>query len=1002
MLGLLALFYVAVTRLWLTGFAEVENEQTTQNLRRVADALAERIAKLDQVTDDYAGWDDTYKYIVDGNRAYATANFTGETWDNLDVNFILYLLPSGAVRYVTAYDRVAKKMYPLPPEILKTVRAKKLYLFPTINKGRNGILMLPITANKATKSVSHSPQVIFAARPILTSSRKGPVHGALIFGRYLDKREQAKLAELTHLNVAWQSWNDPTLPADFAQARKTLQRKSTSKLPFLKMPLAQEKTRPSADSGPKFYDADAVTVRALNADKIAGYAPIKDVNGLPVLMLRVDTPRTVYEQGTITARYFLISLVVAGAFFSIVPLMLLEKLVLRRLSRLSHEVETIGAHPDASSRVTSEGEDELSGLARDINQMLKALEDSQNKLRAGEELYREMTQLALSASDAIFAVPLSGDNVPLENSDMTWQGQVNSMLDLAAGEEPKTLGEWLRLLPESDRVAVRQSILSACQTGEGFQRDCRVRSSAGSFRHWLLRGKPLKNAGSESCKFIGACTDVTERRVLEERLAHQAFHDPLTNLPNRTLFMDRLEQCLARAQRRQGCVAVLFVDLDNFKVINDSLGHGVGDAVLVGVAHRLQASLRAGDTACRFGGDEFTIILDQLNDRETALQIAERIVQVLQAPIKLSGRDVFITASVGIALNEGDEDADSLLRKGDSAMYEAKKKGKDRFAVFRPSMSDLAIQRLDLETDLRRALDRREFVLHYQPIIDLRTGRVVGFEALLRWRHPQRGMVSPLEFIPLAEETGQIVPIGLWVLEEACRQASSWHQKIATNQGAPLRMSVNLSGRQLQNPDLVGQVEEVLRQTGLRPTSLLLEITESVVMSEGEETLTVLQGLKALGVNLAIDDFGTGYSSLAYLKSFPIDYLKIDRKFVAGLGMRPYASQTPAEALADLEKAGGDEAIISSVIGLAHTLRLQVIAEGAEHEGEIAKLRDLGCNMAQGYFFSQPVAASLIENYLQSNGGYHPLPTTLLSPAALNSSRDKQLLDDDSLERVVV
>jgi diguanylate cyclase (GGDEF)-like protein/PAS domain S-box-containing protein len=450
---------------------------------------------------------------------------------------------------------------------------------------------------------------------------------------------------------------------------------------------------------------------------------------------------------------------------------------------------------------------------------------------------------------------------------------------------------------------------------------------------------------ADATLFTSIIRDVTERKAFEGQLAHQASHDPLTSLPNRALFTDRLSHALARAARQQSVVAVLFLDLDGFKVVNDSLGHDVGDQLLVAVAERLVGCLRPGDTVARLGGDEFTVLLEDLSDARDAARVAERIIAALRAPFTIGGREVVISASIGIAHGAGEgEQAIDLWRNADIAMYRAKQAGKGRYEVFDRQMGHQALERLALEADLRRAIERREFSLVYQPKVELATGRIVGVEALVRWLHPERGVVPPSAFIPLAEETGLILPLGEWVLAEACRQACAWQR------GRPgadaLLMSVNLSIRQFQHPALVAEVARILAESGLEPGRLVLEITESVVTDDALATIDTLRRLKELGVQLAIDDFGTGYSSLSYLKSFPVDILKIDKSFIGGS-----------------EEAGG-LAILSAVIGLARALGLTVVAEGVEKVEQLARLRALEAELGQGYLFSKPLTADAVGELL--------------------------------------
>ena len=442
--------------------------------------------------------------------------------------------------------------------------------------------------------------------------------------------------------------------------------------------------------------------------------------------------------------------------------------------------------------------------------------------------------------------------------------------------------------------------------------------------------------------------DVTERAELEARLAHQAFHDPLTGLANRTLLRDRVRHSLARQERRPDRVAVLFLDLDDFKTVNDSLGHAAGDRLLCTVAERLLNATRGCDTVARLGGDEFAVLLDATRGDEDAIAVAGRVLVALTAPIQLDGAEVAVAASIGIARAGDDDGADELLRNADVAMYRAKQRGKSGYEIFAPEMHAALLDRLALEADLRRALADgtcEEFRVHYQPIVRLAEGRISGMEALVRWQHPRRGLVAPADFIPSAESTGLIVPLGRWVLGEACRQMVRWQERGAVApDGAALTLTVNLSGRQLQHPDLVRDVADALAASGLVPSSLVLEITETVIMRDTEANLATLHALRALGVRLAIDDFGTGYSSLAYLKRFPIDILKIDKAFVDGVG-----------------RGGSEAALARTIVALGDTLALRCVAEGIEMDEQREHLQSIGCEFGQGYLFARPLAPELAD-----------------------------------------
>jgi diguanylate cyclase (GGDEF)-like protein/PAS domain S-box-containing protein len=445
--------------------------------------------------------------------------------------------------------------------------------------------------------------------------------------------------------------------------------------------------------------------------------------------------------------------------------------------------------------------------------------------------------------------------------------------------------------------------------------------------------------------------DVSERKAFEEQLSHQAFHDSITGLANRALFRDRVEHALERQVRDDKPISVLFMDLDDFKTINDSLGHAAGDHLLGEVGERLRTCLRAPDTAARLGGDEFAILLEDGGEGVGAADVASRILSSLDGPFHLEGKEVFVRASIGIASADmhrsGPEGAEELLRNADVAMYMAKEAGKGRYQVFEPEMHDTALRRLELKADLQRAVDNNEFVLHYQPVIHLATGEIAGFEALVRWHHPSRGLVPPLDFVPLAEETGLIVQIGAWVLREACFEATALQARHPTAE--QLHIAVNLSARQLQRPEIVGEIASALQDSGLAAGDLVLEITESVMMQDMDLALQRLIELKELGVRLAVDDFGTGYSSLNYIRRFPVDVLKVDKSFIDGVN-----------------EGGEESALTAAIIELAAILNLRLVAEGIERADQLEKLLELNCEFGQGFYFSRPLSIEGIDALLDA------------------------------------
>jgi len=629
------------------------------------------------------------------------------------------------------------------------------------------------------------------------------------------------------------------------------------------------------------------------------------------------------------------------------------------LVQLSVIARRISTEKDYSIRAEIPCGGETGILVDSFNEMLTQIESSEQALNdALKDLQESEERYALAAQGA-------NDGLwdwNLVTGEIYFSPRWNHMLGYEENEHWSTPEEWFNQVHPDDRQRVRDEVKAHCanKTAE-LVSEYRMQHKSGGYIWTLSRGIAIRDASGAAIRIAGSQTDITEGKTA----------DPLTRLPNRLYFMDRLESAIETARLQQTQFVVLFVDLDRFKMVNDSLGHAAGDELLIDVARRLRSATRQSarhgssvqSVVARIGGDEFALLLSHIQDEKDAANIATRILDRLAEPFLIEGRSMFISASIGIADGTTGQTPEDLLNNADTAMYRAKTNGKARFEFFNDRMREQAISRFETETSLRRAIDDHQFVLYYQPIVSMANLRICGFEALVRWNHPERGLIFPDEFIPIAEQSDLIIHMGQWTLREACCQMADWNRRFATD--PPLAISVNVSARQFNDSRLIEAVEVALAESKLNPASLALEMTESSIMGDVEQTLAILDRLKKMNIQLEIDDFGTGYSSLSYLQQLPFHILKIDRSFISNLNV-----------------GTGSLDIVKAILQMAHSFRMEVIAEGVETQEQLNCLRELGCDYLQGYLFSRPVDANAAEQLWQNTGVSAESPFSVRPPTA--------------------
>lgn len=877
----------------LASFAQLESEMMVRNVKQAQDALDSELSTLVSNTTDWAVWDDTYTFVQNNNAAYRESNLTTQSYQGLQINVLAILDNNGHRLYARVVDLSTGQNTPVPNSLLAHLRRNSPLLNHRTPESRaSGLVMLP------------DGPLLMAACPIVTSAGEGPIRGTVIMGRYLDANLVREIASRTHTNLSLGKLHGEALPIDFARVRKAL----TS-------------------------DGSIETI-PLSTQQIAGYGLTNDLYGEPSFIMRVTAPRAIYQHGLRTVHYFLVVLLVVGLLFGALVFLLLEQFVLSRLTRISKRIGQIGNQGDLAERLDVNGGDELAHLADEINSMLAALQSNQleqstrDAIMASEERYRALVELS---PDAVYVIC---DDI------CVFTNRAGGTL-LGAEDIAEVMGHPLfDFIHPSQHRYLQDRVKGMIADPNNARVEERIVRRDGTVMDIELLAVPFTYEGQPAMQLTAH--DISAQKHTEEQLKYYAYHDPLTDLPNRLLFNDRLDVALAWSQRHRDPLAVMLIDLDRFKEVNETLGHEAGDRLLQQVADRLRNVTRKGDTVARTSGDEFYIISPKIKSTERAEEVAKRILEVFTDPFHLDGQELYITPSIGITLAPLDADSvEDLVKNADMAMYRAKAAGRNTYKFFMQDMSTVLTQRRTMEAHLRKAIEREEFVVYYQPQISVHSGQITGAEALVRWQHPDWGLVSPADFIPLAEETGLIEPLDEFVLYQACRQCTAWSQDGLP----PLRIAVNLSARHFQQQQLAQTIARILEKTHLPAERLEIEITESTAMQHLERTLPILRQLYDLGLQIAIDDFGTGYSSLSYLKKFPIHTLKIDRSFVM-----------------DMLNNTDSAAIVVAMIGLTHNLRLSVIAEGVETTGQYNFLRAHQCDAVQGYLFGKPMPANEFPN----------------------------------------
>lgn len=835
---LLSLFAAASSWLFFDSFSKLETKSMLTEVTRAKESIQIELDHIDNITSDYSCWDEAYLFVQNKNLQFAVSNLADPAFSKLRLNLIAYFSDDGKMVFGKLIDYRNNKVLQMSTNLRQSLSPGAPLL--THNSTE--------TALKGFLSTSEGLLMV-VSRPVLTSQGSGPSNGTIVMGRFLDAAEIKDIGTRTQRSLT-------VLTPDSPEISKR------------------------ADSYLKNSSPDIQL--ETTSSTITGYQSINDIFGKQAFILRVDAPRTLFQQGEKAIAYYLI-------LFAAIILI----------------------------------------SAGGIYRIFERLTSSLQRQKEAQEHYHTLVD---KAAEGIVLVTQNGYFILEANAAFalltgtTIQEILGcSILDFFDDSGDELCEELSRVLFET--------------------RELKLRHRSGQTVFVEVNGSSLSFQGQVAISFI--IHNVTERKTFEKQLMYQAGHDPLTGLPNRNLLNDRLTQAIAISERRKNPIVLILLDLDHFKAINDTLGHSYGDQLLITVGQRLQELIRGSDTIARIGGDEFVAVLTTGNQSDSVIKVVQRFLDSISRPFSFQGQEIWVTASIGIAqYPEDGEDPETLFKKADTAMYHIKENGRNGYQFFADEMNRKISKRMKIESHLRYALEKNEFQLNYQPQIDLATGKIVGMEVLLRWHNEELGSVSPADFIPVAEDTGQIVAIGEWALRSACIQYRDW-----TDLDFPkLRMAVNLSPRQFGQNNLVEMVKKILHETGIEASNLDLEVTESLMMHNIEDSIDKMHALRELGISLSIDDFGTGYSSLSSLQRFPLNFLKVDKSFVQEIG------------------TGSKAVIIRAIVAMAHSLGLSIIAEGVETVDQLNFLRKHHCEEVQGFYFSKPLSTEKFAELITNTG----------------------------------